>query len=382
MGNSIYMMFRSYSPNTAITNRMLAYLSGIDRLRNCRVNLILVSPNSNRDVLTFDSEYISVTYWWRKGNRSNLLRYLYQFFCFIRFYCSLRRGDVVYLYNLTDILGLVLKKKGIKVFNERTEHPDATPFDSSPLLKATKDTFLNNCKNLEGLIVISQALKQYFISEGIQENKIHVVDIIVDEERFKGLKPDTNVEKYIAYCGNASNNKDGVDQLIKAFSIVKEAGYQIKLYIIGPVQDNKDYRDNLELIKKLNLEDYVVFTGIVSSAEMPQMLVNAQILALDRPDNLQAKYGFPTKLGEYLISGAPVVATAVGDIPLLLEHKKNIILSAPNNQDDFANNIMWVLDNPEDAKKIGVEGRRAAQRLFNAKTETNKLLKALIASKK
>ena len=374
-------MFRSYSPNTAITNRMLAYLSGINKMRNCRVNLILVSPNKNREVLTFDSEHVKVTYWWRKDNRSDLLRYLYQFFCFIRFYCSLRRGDVVYLYNLTDILGLVLKKKGIKVFNERTEHPDATPFDGSPIFKTTKETYLRNCKSLEGLIVISQALKQYFISKGIQENKIHVVNIIVDEERFKGLKPDANVEKYIAYCGNASNNKDGVDQLIKAFSVVKRAGYKIKLYIIGPVQDNKDYRDNLELIKKLNLEDGVVFTGIVSSAEMPQMLVNAQILALDRPDNLQAKYGFPTKLGEYLISGVPVVATSVGDIPLLLEHKKNILLSVPNNQDDFANNIMWVLDNPEDAKRIGVEGRRAAQELFNAKTETNKLLNALVTSK-
>ena len=39
------------------------------------------------------------------------------------------------------------------------------------------------------------------------------------------------------------------------------------------------------------------------------------MLVLARPDNIQAKGGFPTKLGEYLATGNPVVVTKVGEIP-------------------------------------------------------------------
>ena len=59
---------------------------------------------------------------------------------------------------------------------------------------------------------------------------------------------------------------------------------------------------NLELIENLGVKNSVIFTGIVSAAEIPQILKNATVLALDRPDSLQAQCGFPTKLGEYLLT--------------------------------------------------------------------------------
>ena len=67
------------------------------------------------------------------------------------------------------------------------------------------------------------------------------------------------------------------------------------------------------------MKDSIVFTGIVSAADIPQILKNAAVLALDRPDSLQAQCGFPTKLGEYLLTENPVIVTKVGDIPLFLE---------------------------------------------------------------
>ena len=48
------------------------------------------------------------------------------------------------------------------------------------------------------------------------------------------------------------------------------------------------------------------FTGRTSPEVMPQILTDASILALARPNNVQSQNGFPTKLGEYLATGNPV----------------------------------------------------------------------------
>lgn len=99
----------------------------------------------------------------------------------------------------------------------------------------------------------------------------------VDSNRFIGLKKHQS-ERYIAYCGTVSNNKDGVDELIKSFAIVHKVLPDVKLYIIGKTPDKADASGNMNLIDYLGIKQSVVFTGIVSSEEMPQMLKMRQSL--------------------------------------------------------------------------------------------------------
>ena len=151
----------------------------------------------------------------------------------------------------------------------------------------------------------------------------------------------------------------------------------IKLYIIGNTPSQKDSSDNMQLIKNLGIEDRIVFTGVVSTEKMPQMLKDAEMLALARPDNLQAKYGFPTKLGEYLLTENPVVVTSVGDIPLFLQDGVSAIVSEPSNVEMFARKLLWVLDNPKEASKIGKAGALVALNSFNSEVETKKIVNIL-----
>ena len=124
---------------------------------------------------------------------------------------------------------------------------------------------------------------------------------------------------------------DGVDELIKSFAIVNKTHPEVKLYIIGKTPDKNDASGNLKLIENLGVKDSIVFTGIVSAADIPQILKNAAVLALDRPDSLQAQCGFPTKLGEYLLTENPVIVTKVGDIPLFLKDGETALLVEERN---------------------------------------------------
>lgn len=196
----------------------------------------------------------------------------------------------------------------------------------------------------------------------------------VDPSRFIGLKKKEGTDRYIAYCGAVSNYKDGVDVLIKAFAIIARRIPDIKLYIIGGFPFKKDKEEDYALVDSLGLNERVVFTGTIPREQMPQILKNAEALVLARPDNIQAKYGFPTKLGEYLLTSNPVVVTRVGDIPQFLKDGESAYIAEPGNVEEIAQKMVEAVTSPE-AKVIGQQGADVALREFNSETESKKIIK-------
>lgn len=212
---------------------------------------------------------------------------------------------------------------------------------------------------------------------GVPKERITIVNMTVDPQRFEGIEKQPIEDKYIAYCGTASNNKDGVNRLIEAFAIVAKKHSDVKLYIIGKVPSATDESGNLQLVEALGIKDRVVFTGIIPATEMPQMLTNATVLALARPNNLQAQNGFPTKLGEYLLTGNPVVVTKVGDIPLFLKDGESALLADPDSVGEFAEKLCWALEHQVECDEIGKNGCNVAMANFNASIETNKIINTI-----
>ena len=365
-----YFVSNSYSPNTALTNRVMAIIRGLSDL-GVSTRVVFFAPDKNRSRVKDSFPNIEFQYLWDRGYIDiKGLRRLSLWWYLRKFLRSLKAGDKVYLYGFTDLVVALAKRTDICVYEERTEHVDASYYCS--IIKTPVPVFLEACRRMDGMIVISQGLKQYFIDNGCHPERVHVMNMIVDSTRFKDLQKQST-EPYIAYCGTATNTKDGVDQLIKAFALVVKHYPEYKLYIIGSTPSKKQRFDNHELTKELGIEKNVVFTGVVPVEQMPQLLKNANILALDRPNNLQAKYGFPTKLGEYLLTENPVVVTEVGDIPLFLKDGESALIAAPDNTQDFADKLCWAIDHPDEANKIGKRGKAVAEEFFNYLSETRKI---------
>lgn len=369
--NKFYIVCNSYHPNTAYTNRVFSFLRGFSEL-GVDTEVVFLAPDTDRSTVQVQFPHINYKYMWETMPFSNrIINKLAEECNGWKFSRMLKPGDVVFLTNFGNIFFRVIRKKGVKVIHEKTEHPDVYSFKGFNLARYKREV-----PKVDGLFVISTALRDYFASLGVDKTKIEIVNMTVDCNRFAGLIKQPT-EKYIAYCGTASNNKDGVDELIKAFSIVHQTHPEVKLYIIGKTPDKDDVSGNLKLIKDLGLQDVIVFTGIVSSSNMPQMLKNATILALDRPDSLQAKCGFPTKLGEYLLTENPVVVTKVGDIPLFLQDGQSALLAEERNPEEFASKLIWVLEHPSEAAEIGKKGAKIALSEFNYLNETKKILNVI-----
>lgn len=370
----IYFLNFQYSPNTASENRLQGYYHALDKM-NVKATVVYIHPDNHCSRNSTKYKNISIEYLWNpymlyRGpfRRLTLFKYIHKFLK------RLKEGDIVYTYSLSLLTKMCEEIKGVRVFAERTEHPMATIAFPNPLLALSDSEIITTLNHLSGLFVISNPLKGYYENQGMNPSKIHVINMTVDADRFQNIKKTACKERYIAYCGYLSNNKDGVDILLKAFALVCKQHSDVKLYIIGEKNSEKEYSDNIQLIKSLGIEDKIILTGVVPSEKIPQLLKDAEALALARPDNLQAKYGFPTKLGEYLLTENPVVITSVGDIPLFLKDGVSALISEPSNIEMFAGKLLWALNNPKEASSIGKRGASIANRFFNSEIETQKLL--------
>lgn len=373
MTNHIFAVFNSYSPNSASTNRALSYMEAWAKM-DVKVTVFFLLPDRKFSRLQSKSDNIKVLHLWQIMPLKNYLFHncLYLLYV-IRLLCKLTSGDRIFVYGQPYLLKWLLIKKHIIIYHERNEHPLAVNLGRKPYL-VSLDKYMKYCRRINGLFVISTGLKSYFIENGVVESKICIINMTVDPSRFEGVRKKEIQKKYIAYCGKASNNKDGVDQLIKSFALISPKYPDLLLYIIGQAPNRDEKNNNVQLAEQLGVSDKVVFTGIVPRQEMPQMLTDATMLALDRPDNLQAKHGFPTKLGEYLLTGNPVVVTAVGDIPLFIQDGVSGMVAKPDSPEGFSAKIEWLLEHPAEAALIGQKGKQVALANFNSEIEAKKII--------
>ncbi|MCF8275073.1 MAG: glycosyltransferase [Flavobacteriaceae bacterium] len=228
--------------------------------------------------------------------------------------------------------------------------------------------FQQSLQYAEGIITCSYILKDYHQKHTSPDSRYLVSPLLLDFDKFAGKPFDR--EKYIAYCGDFGNNKDGIPTLINAFSIISTKYSDYQLRIAGGAKDKSVMINLMALVTELGLEEKIRFMGMIEHNKMPEFLGKASLLALARPYNLQAEAGFPSKIAEYLSTGRPVVVTKVGELNLYLRHKENVFFSDSDDAESFAKCLDMVLSDYPNAFKIGLSGRKVAEN-FDYKKQTD-----------
>lgn len=274
-------------------------------------------------------------------------------------------------------VGKRLKKSSRKglVFLEMSEFPDFHREHNLSfrvrLLKEwkLKEYLKHTIDILDGIALMTRTLVQNFKNP----NNLPVLHLpmTVDIERFSQKVDSEQQEQYLAYIGLLGNHKDGIDVLLQAFKAISEEFPEVKLKIAGPRHEDSPKHE--VLLQSLDLKNQVQFIGELDKTQIPSFLLKAKVLLLPRPASRQAQGGFPTKLGEYLATAKPVCATTVGEIPNYLSDGETVIFAEPGNAESFASAMRRALSNPEEAEKIGANGRKVAEKEFNASIQAEKL---------
>ncbi len=267
--------------------------------------------------------------------------------------------DPIYLFYLLVVAHL----SGAILISERNEFPFVYKKSG---FKTNLITWLNYrllYDKFDGIIVISKYLETHF--KRILKDRVSIlrVPILFDESRFSDIQHNVSQrDNIVAYCGNFDHDEE-VDRVIKAFEIATRNNTGWKLRLIGGSPDQLIHFS--DLIATLGLTQSVELIGVIDSNRVPQLLIEASILVLPRSFALFSQAGFPTKLGEYLATGKPVVVTATGDIPDYLTDGKSAYLVFSDKIYDFAERLQFVMYNMQDARLVGQEGKRVAKENFD-----------------
>ena len=216
----------------------------------------------------------------------------------------------------------------------------------------------------DGMLVATRILEDYYRPLAKKNCRFVQIPLITDTACFDKIPQWTGNRNYITYCGHMGLNKDGVEILIQAFSLINLEFPEMKLKLIGTASP-RELQKQKELVQTLKIQDKVIFTGQLLHEEVLEHLKNSRLLVLARPNNKQAQGGFPSKVGEYLSTGLPVVVTAVGEVPSYLHDGQSAFLAEPGNVKSLADKLQQALKEKELARTIGKYGQQLAQKHFH-----------------
>jgi glycosyltransferase involved in cell wall biosynthesis len=212
----------------------------------------------------------------------------------------------------------------------------------------------------------------------VEKVPVYLLPISVDVDKIESYKNIGNEESdIVVFYGGSFGYKDGINFLIEGFEKAFLACPKIKLVLTGKVSRQLENEFDF-LIQKSLAKSRISYLGCLPNEEFFSTMVNSDLLCMVRVNTEYANAGFPFKLGEYLASGNPVIATKVGDVEEYLTHKKNAYLIQAESAEEIAQAIIELVKNKEMRNFIGNNGKEICNKYFNNRTIAEYLYQTII----
>jgi glycosyltransferase involved in cell wall biosynthesis len=243
--------------------------------------------------------------------------------------------------------GLRLNKKLDYIIRKVLNHSDA-------IISASHATF-NEVRK------ISSTGKIYYIPNGVDVQRFRPsIDSIYIKNKL-GI-----AENFVIFTLRNHEPQYGLEYLIKAIPLVLRERKDV-VFVIGGGGSLKHYHEQLAI--KLGIKEKVIFTGRIKRNEVQYYYAMSDIVVVP---SLQEAFGLV--VSEALASGKPVIGTKVGGIPDQIIDGYNGFLVKPKDPKEIADKILWLLDHPDAAKHMGMNGRKIVEEKFDINMRIEKII--------
>jgi glycosyltransferase involved in cell wall biosynthesis len=157
--------------------------------------------------------------------------------------------------------------------------------------------------------------------------------------------------------------KKGVDTVMRAVRILRDAGLDVRHDVIG---EGDDRAQLLRLRDELGLAGVCRFRGTKPHEEVLDFYRQAHLFALGcriAPDG--DRDGIPNVVAEAMAMAVPVAATEVSGIPELVEHGQTGLLCEPDDPEALAGIMRRLLAEPELRGRAMRLGRDRVEQVFD-----------------
>jgi glycosyltransferase involved in cell wall biosynthesis len=174
-----------------------------------------------------------------------------------------------------------------------------------------------------------------------------------------GNSPARVRQQLIVFVGHLIPIK-GVVHLVNAFVRLAGEFPAAELLIVGSFRDSAYVQRLQDRRRELDLTHRIEFAGRLNQPELAERLRAARVLILPSYSE-----GLGRVLFEAMAAGLPVIGSAVGGIPELLQEGKTGFLVEPGDENALEHYMRWILDHPQEADEMGRRGRAFAANFFS-----------------
>jgi glycosyltransferase involved in cell wall biosynthesis len=326
-------------------------------------------PREGNNALGYLSEYACALFW----------QFLYSWWIYFR-----HGFDIIQGCNPPDdifLVALPFKLLGVRYI---FDHHDANP--ELYIAKFDRKDALYNCLVLlekltyrfsDVVICTNGSYKDLAVNRGgVDPENAFIVRNGPDLESFKAV-PENRALKYgksylVGYVGNMSS-QDGLDILVDVAVQVKSLGRRdVHFTCVGGGSELATLR---KMIVDKGVDDICNFTGRIPDDQLLEILSTADVCVNpDRPCEMN-EVSTMIKIMEYMALGKPIVQFDLREGRFSAQ-EASLYAEKRSGAIDFAEKILWLLDNPDERKRRGDFGRARVDRELAWKYSVENLLAA------
>ncbi|MFB6258261.1 MAG: glycosyltransferase family 4 protein [Flavobacteriales bacterium] len=169
--------------------------------------------------------------------------------------------------------------------------------------------------------------------------------------------------KKVCYIGSITRVR-GVAELVRALPMT-----EAELDLAGDFPEEK-FREEL---KELEGWEQVNELGFLDREGIQNVLAEARAGLVTLHPIINYVHALPVKLFEYMEAGLPVIASDFPALVEIIDEQECGITVDPKDPRQIAEAIQHLLQNPEEAARMGSNGKRAVQEKFNWGREAERL---------
>ena len=211
-------------------------------------------------------------------------------------------------------------------------------------------------------IAISQKIKDVMVRDGVPARRIFVVHSGIDQERFTAATKDHLISEFdiksnepvVVNVAHLAGHK-GQQYLIEAIPLVLAKISNARFFIVGGGKLKGELK---ALATSMGLNEELIFTGFRQD-------VGAFYQIADLFVSSSVQEGLGTAVLDALALGKPVVATNSGGIPEIIQDGETGRLVTPADPSALAEGIIELLTNPEEARRMAMQGQMMVRKMFS-----------------
>ena len=202
-------------------------------------------------------------------------------------------------------------------------------------------------------VAMTKVIYKNFISAGIPPDKISRIPNGISTEGHFKTRYEGNIK--VLFVGNLYQQPaKGVDILLKCWVNAISKRPEIRLTIVGD-GNLAAYRSFAE---SLGIGYSVQFTG--KHNDVADLMISSDLFVLP-----SRREGMPNVLMEAMLRGLPCVASDISGCQDLITNGLNGILTPPKNTEALAQNLLHLLENRQEAEKMGRAARETILSSFD-----------------